>query len=178
VGVNIADRGEYSRTVDDLDRDTDYYFSLCLSYDDDRESGIRCGSTRSFTTLRRQYDEPRFSDQSVSVAGTVAQFDVLVDMEDYNNGQVFLLYGTSEERVVAATADAGFSRIQQAEDELQKRSLDTGLDNRERYEYSERDLAAQSTYYYRFCAEYAAEDQFGRDVQQLTCSDVESFVTR
>jgi hypothetical protein len=178
VGVNIADRGEYSRTIDDLDRGTTYYYSLCISYDDDEERGIRCGSTRSFQTRARQLDGPTISGQTVTVSGDQARFSATVDMEDFFDGHVFLVYGTNEEQVTQVEELSTFDRVRQAEDELQKRSLEIDFDVRDTFSETIVDLQPLAVYYYRFCVEYEAENDRGYESSVVRCGRVDLFRTQ
>ena len=174
VGVNIADRGEYSRIIDELERDTTYYHRLCVAYDDDEETGIKCGSTLSFETKRRQRDDPTARSLTADVSGTTVEMSAFVSMEDYLDGHVFIVYGTSEDRITAVENADRFSRVQQSGDTIQKISLDVDFDGSDTLSATARDLTA-ANYFYRYCVEYEKENDRGTDVLHLTCSTVESF---
>lgn len=178
VEVNIADRGEYSRTVDDLERDTEYFFSLCIAYDDDEAMGIKCGSTRSFDTKSRHRDLPSFRSVSASVTGTSVRFGATLSMEDYLDGHAFLVYGTSESRIEGAEDYDSFDRVRQSGDDIQKISLDADLDGRDTFSNTVNDLLNPTTYYYRYCIEYEGENDRGNDDIMLICDDVDSFQTQ
>lgn len=177
VGVNIADRGEYSREVDELERDTEYFFSLCVAYDDDEATGIKCGSTRSFETQSRQRDIPTIRSTSASISGTTVTLSASLSMQDYLDGHAFLVYGTDETRIQSVVEEDRFSRVRQDEDAIQKISLETDFDGSKIFTTTVRDLLGE-TYHYRFCIEYQALNYRGYEELRLSCGSVNSFSTQ
>jgi hypothetical protein len=169
AGVNQTGDGERTRTIDDLERDEEYSARFCVAYDDE-EQGIVCSSTRTFTTRNRDKDTPSFALTDALVENQTANFSSRVSMEDYFDGLVFLVFGTSLERVEAVSDRDRLSQINQAGNELQRRTLRTDFDGEALVTYNEANLLP-GPYFYRFCVEYEAEDYRGIEKATITCSD-------
>ncbi len=170
-----SDRPE--RTIEDLERETTYYHRLCVSYDDDTATEIRCGGVLNFTTDDRDRDRPVIRTASVLVGGTSAAFTATIDMEDYRDGHAFLVYGTNESSIEQVPSRNRFTSVTQNGDQIQRVSIDVDFDGRDTVTQNVTDLLPAAAYYYRFCVEYEAENDFGNETQFLSCSDTETFST-
>ena len=172
VGARLLGRGERERHIDDLERDTEYFYRFCLEYDGER-SGLRCTSVRSFTTDSRQRDD---LPDAVTGIAVPSQMNILltgrVEMNDYHDGHAFVVYGLSEERVTAAAEARGFDRVGQAGDDLQRVSVDTDVDGNREVRVSISDPVPNAVYYYRTCVEYEAEDEYSREELVVGCGAV------
>jgi len=173
VGISLDASGSFSREIDDLERRTVYYHRFCIAYDD-AETGIRCGGTYSFETKSRQRDVPEIRGESDRVSGTTATLSANLDMEDYINGHAFLVYGTSESRINSVANVSRFSSVSQSGDSIQRVSIDADFDGSDDVSIAARDLIS-SDYYYRFCIQYEAENDFGSDQLYVVCGDVGNF---
>jgi hypothetical protein len=176
AGVNLTGTGERTRTIDDLQREETYYARYCVAYDDD-EQGIVCSSTTSFDTKARDREKPSFSLTDALLSQTQVEFVSRVSMGDHFDGQVFLVYGTNEERIEAVSEYSSVDRINQYEDELQRRTLAVDFDGESQVTYTEVNVLPVQ-YYYRVCVEYEAEDYRGYLDATITCDVTRTVDTR
>lgn len=174
AGVSIPSSGTIERTIDELEKDTTYYYRFCVAYDDDNATGIKCGSTSSVTTDSKDRDEPTVSAQRVIVNGSSVTFSATISMQDYLDGYAFLVFGTSLDRVTDVSEEDSFSSVKPYGDALQRIALQTNFDGRDSFTYKRSDLTT-GTQYYRFCVEYEAENDRGRGDLFLSCGKVELF---
>ena len=97
-----------------------------------------------------------------------------VDMNDFNNGTVFLLYGEDEDDVLhVRDREDEYDDIREYGDDLQKVRLDGDLDSFDRYEYTITGLDLDTRHYYAIGVSY--EDEKEDDV--LLLSRIRYFTT-
>lgn len=178
LGSSVSTTVSPELVVEELDEDTLYYFRLCVAYDDDTATEIRCGNTLNFTTDDKDRDKPDIRSSSVVVGGATAVFTGSIDMEDYNDGHAFLVYGTNESNIQRVANSSSFSRVYQNGNNIQRVSLDVDFDGRDTLTRNVTDLLMGATYYYRFCVEFVAENNFGYERSFLECGDVQNFTTQ
>lgn len=176
VDVRLNADESYEEVIDDLERGTDYFYSLCVAYDDEK-TGIACGSVRTFTTDARDRSNPVLQEIMETVSGDSVRFMATASMRDYRNGIVFLVYGVDEKAIDSVVTKNTFSAVRQNGDRLQKISLDTDLDGRDVYEVTQYDLQREAEYWYRACIQYETEDDRNRAVDRLVCSATKAFST-
>ncbi|MAZ56246.1 hypothetical protein CL653_00435 [bacterium] len=174
-----------------IDRYDDYVFEAELTnLSDDQRYYYRAvaespdrkrvyGRTLSFETIdgsRSRYDdEPDVITYNASnVRETSAELSGRVDMNDFDNGRVFFVYGEDEDQIDDVDRDYdSYYDVDEDGDDLQKVSVDTNLDGRETYERTVYSLDDNTDHYYSICVEY--EDDDGDDT--LICGGTEDFET-
>lgn len=177
LGAQAKNTDSPERTIDDLERDTTYYYRLCVAYDDENATEIKCGSVLNFTTDRKDRDVPSVRSTQAIAGGSTVSFSANIDMQDYRNGHAFLVYGTSESNIDRVSELTRFTQIYQNNDLIQRVSLDTDFDGRDTITRNISNLLAATDYYYRFCVEYEALDDYSRETFFLSCSDTKTFST-
>lgn len=177
MGAQAKSTDSPERQIDDLERDTKYYYRLCVAYDDKNATEIRCGRTLSFTTDTKDRNIPLVRSSQVVVSGIVAALSATIDMQDYNSGHVFLVYGTNENSIERVSSIKRFTQVSQNGNSIQRVSLNIDFDGRNTLTKNITHLLNLSTYYYRFCVEYEALDDYNRETFFLSCGDTNSFTT-
>lgn len=169
------DDERFSIEIDGLDEDEHYYFRAVA----EAPNGERVyGQIRSFTSD----DDGSSSDDDAPEADTRDADDVTddsaelrgsVDMNDFNNGIVFFVWGEDEDQVEDVEDEDRYSDIDEDGDDLQKYRVDTDLDDDRSYTLEVNGLDDNTDYYFRICVEYEDED----DDERLECGEVERFET-
>ncbi len=178
LAAKAIGKGEFGEVVDDLDRDTQYFYRVCIDYESDDEDGIVCSNTSSLTTDRRDMSSKPTSDiEQAVVSATAATLAGSVEMNDFNDGHAFFAYGINENSVVGIEKSKSFNSIPQRGDALQLVSLNTNTDSDKSFTKTVRDLLPRANYYYRLCVEYVERNDYGREMLYLSCSDVRTFTT-
>lgn len=175
-----ADRVTFQATVNGLDEDTTYYYRAVAEDEDGTEEK---GTIRSFTTDEdgngddndNNGDEPdATTGDAEDVDDNSAQLMGDVDMNDFENGLAFFVFGKDESQLEDIEDDFDtYAAIDEDGDDLQKRQVASNVDDREEYELSIGGLDEDTTYYYAVGVEY--EDDDGDE--HLVMGDVESFAT-
>lgn len=166
----------FSVTITRLDEDERYYFR---AVGEDDRGRIDRGSIRSFTTdddrRDRDDDEPDVeTGDAVDITDDSAELEGEVDMNDFDDGRVFLVYGEDEDQISDIEDDYDtYSEIDEDGDDLQKILVDSSLDGRETYTTFIDRLDDDTEYFYAYCVEFEDDD---RD-DTITCGQVESFET-
>jgi len=176
VGARINSNGSFTRTIDDLDNDTPYYYAVCAEYTGEKD-GLTCSYGYSFTTKDRDRAVPSLALQALAAPRIVA-FTSTVDMNDYRNGHAFIVYGTNESYVAAVADSWSFASVYQRGDELQVISLDTDVDSREVFTRTVRDMTVPTLYFARTCVEYSQEDQYGYERIVVDCGRAVPFTVQ
>lgn len=120
-------------------------------------------------------DEPEaYTDTATNIDRYEARLRGEVDMNDFDDGEVFFVYGTDEGQIEDVERDYDSYRDVDTDGKrLQKVRVDSGLDGSEDYSYTVSDLSRDTDYYYQICVGY--EDYDGDDA--LACGGVENFTT-
>ena len=120
-------------------------------------------------------DEPEANtDTARNVDEDSAELRGDVDMNDFNNGEVFFVYGEDEDQVEDIEDDYDeYGDIDEGGDDLQKIKVDSSLDNYRTYWQLVVNLDDNTDYYYQICVEYEDDD----NDQVITCGGVEHFET-
>jgi phosphodiesterase/alkaline phosphatase D-like protein len=169
----------FTFTAPDIDSAKTYYYRAVAQGADGRYAE---GSLKSFTyssvgghsTSNSSSGIPQATaDSASSITTYSAKISGRVDMNDYENGTAFLVYGESETRLDNVTDEYDFDSVSSYGYELRKVSLSTNLDSDRSFTASISGLHDDTKYFYRFCVQY--EDAHGHD--RLACSDVEHFYT-
>lgn len=148
----------YGRTLmfdlrDDYYYDDDDYYYSNDRYDD--EPDVDTNSARDI------------DDDSAELRGEV-------DMNDYNDGLVFFVYGEDRNDVEDVEDEDEYDDVRERGDDLQKLIVDHSFDGSNGDFYADiYGLDDDTKYYFRICVEYEDDD---RD-ETLECGDVEDFYT-
>lgn len=120
-------------------------------------------------------DEPDvYTNSATNIGRYDAELRGEVDMNDFDDGEVFFVYGTDEELVEDVEYDFdSYSDVETKGDRLEKVRVDSSLDGRETYREDVYDLVRDEDYYFRICVGYEDEDYDAT----LVCGDVEEFKT-
>lgn len=170
------DDEDFSRRLNNLRSDTLYYFRA-VAEDDQGDRDF--GSTLSFRTdendSNNSGDEPDVSLKSITdVTDDSAELRGSVDMNDFNNGRVFFVYGEDEDQVEDIADDYdNYSEVDEDGDDLQKVTVDSDLDGTEDYTLAIGGLDSDTDIFYSLCVEYEDED----DEDVLKCSNTRDFIT-
>jgi len=171
--VNDADVREVLQPVRNLDDERTYYYRVVA---EDPTGARNYGRTYSFRTTRDIDDEmPEVGiDRAMNVTRHEATIVGTVDMNDFNNGTVFLLYGEDEDDMLhVRDREDEYDDIREYGDDLQKVRLDGDLDSFDRYEHTITGLDLDTRHYYAIGVSY--EDDSDDDV--LLLSRIRYFTT-
>lgn len=168
----LDENDDFSMTIDDLDEDTRYYFRA-VAEDEDGERDY--GSILSFVTGDGDDDEPTATTYSATnIDEDSARLRGYVNMNDFNNGEVFFVYGENEDEIDDVESDFdSYSDVDEDGDDLQKERVDSDLDSSESYTETVTGLDDNTDIYYRICVGYEDED----DDKVLECGQVRNFET-
>jgi hypothetical protein len=160
--------------VDDVDTDDSYYFrAVAVAPNGERAYG----TIRSFGDNNHNNNNGDIPDVSTEDADNItdnsARISGEVDMNDFEDGLAFFVYGDDEDSVMDVEDEDTYSDIDEDGDALQKIQVATNVDDSRSFTTSFSGLDDDTEYFYRFCVEY--EDDDNDDV--LACGDVESFGT-
>ena len=182
VDSDLDGRDDFSTVIRNLDEDEDYYFTICVEYEDeDDDETIDCGSVEDFTTDDRNGssnnnndDEPDVdTERATDIEDDEAELNGSVDMNDFSNGLVFFAYGEDESDVEDVEDEDEFDDIDERGDDLQVQRVDSDLDGSRDFSFTIRDLNDDTDYYFTICVEYEDED----DDETIDCGDIEDFRT-
>jgi len=103
-----------------------------------------------------------------------AEIEGEVDMNDFEDGIVFFVYGEDEDLIKEIEDEYDeYSDIDEEGDDLQKFMVDSNLDDNADYTGRLNGLDDDTEYFYQICVEYEDED----DDETIACGGVESFET-
>lgn len=175
VKLDDSDEGVLTKTIDDLNDNTIYYFR---AVGEDEDGVIDYGSRLSFKTdddSSGNEDGPEaITNSARNVDSDSAVLRGSVDMNDFNNGRVFFVYGEDEGQVEDVEDDFNtYAEVDEDGKDLQKVLVDSDLDDTETYSREVTSLDDDTRHYYSLCVEF--EDEDGDD--KLVCGDVEEFET-
>jgi len=153
--------------------DTMYHARLC----GELAEGLICSETETFTTrvgalTLRQADRPSISRLGITpVWADEVLLNATVQMNDFVEGEVYLLYGESEVRVTEATTIENYRSIREAEADLQKQRIEYDLRGTRSFAARLTELEPETTHYYTWCVSYDGLDD------GVVCTYVRSFIT-
>ncbi len=174
VDVNIKPQESYAINLSALVDEVKYFYTYCLEY----ETGLTCGSVRSFTTIEANYRSNSFTRPSISLASATNVEAYSVDvtgsykMNDGENGIVFLVYGASKTAVDAVLKESSYADVEEDEGSLQKVRLVARAIGNGSFAYTIDDVDNDTQYFYRVCIEHDSDAAAG-----VVCSGVRSFTT-
>ena len=181
VDSDLDGRDDYRERVSGLDEVTEYFFRICVEYEDeDNDDTLECGDVEDFTTDDNGRSSGSDDRPDVETGGTddvdddSAILEGEVRLNDINFGQAFFIFGTDENRVDDATDEDEYRDIDRDGDELNKTGTRGIFTNRTTdVESTIFGLDDDTRYFYVLCVEYEDED----DDERLECGDIEEFRT-
>ena len=179
VDSDLDEDDDYSKKVSNLDRNTDYYFQICVEYEDeDDDDTLECGGVEEFDTdsgSSSNDDEPDVETLSATnITDDSAKMRGEVDMNDFEDGLVFFVYGEDEDQIEDVEDDYdSYSDVDEDGDDLQKRKVDSSLDGDATYTLNVSGFDDETDYYFQICVEYEDDD----NDEVLVCGGVEDFET-
>jgi hypothetical protein len=171
---------EFSSRISNLNYNQRYFYRAVLQ----NNYGVSYGATLNFITNddynnhnnnNEDYYEPEAQTTDVyDITEESAVLEGEVDMNDFDNGIVFFVYGEDDNQVEDISDDYNtYNEIDEDGDYLQKVKVDSGLDGDDSYTFEISNLNDDTDYYYSMCVSYENED--GDD--RIICGDTESFTT-
>lgn len=185
IVLDDSDDEDFRARIDDLDEDRTYYFRAVSEDEDGRRdygSTLSLRSDDDYDNDDDDWDDDNDNDEepdvetggASSIRTSSAELRGEVDMNDYENGYVFLVYGEDEDLIDAVTDDYDqYADIDTAGDDLQKTGIYSGLDNTRTFFTIVGGLDEDTDIFYAYCVEYEDDD----NDEVITCGDTESFTT-
>jgi len=131
-------------------------------------------SNNSSNNNNRNLDEPDVeTDDADDITDDEAELNGEIDMNDFEDGYVFFVYGEDEDQVEDATDEDEYDDIDEDGDDLQKVRVDNRFDGSDDFSEDIDDLDRNTEYFFVLCVEY--EDEDGDET--LECGSVEEFET-
>ena len=149
-----------------------YYYGSGYGY----SQGYVIGEPRSSRGSRNYNDdEPEVeTDRARDIDSYEAELSGYVDMMDFEDGEVFFVYGTDEDDIEDVEDDFDSYRdVDEDGDNLQKVRVDSSLDGDDDFEKMVYNLEEDTDYYFQICVGF--EDEDGDD--KIICGGVEEFTT-
>lgn len=182
IVLSDSDDEEFDARIDDLDEDRTYYFRAIAEDEDGRRVQGAILSFRSDDDGRNNddddYDDEDWPSVETGDANDIeensAELEGEVDMNDYEDGYVFLVYGEDDD-VVGDVAD-DFDSYQDVDEDsynLQKVAVDSSLDGDSDYQVNISGLNDDTEIFYAYCVAFEDDDNDDR----IVCGDTESFTT-
>lgn len=175
--IRDTEDSDFERRVTNLSYDTIYYFRA-VGRDD--EGGRDMGSVLSFRTDDRSGTSFSGSRPSAVTLGATsieddrARLQGRVIMNDFENGEVFFVYGEDARQVEDVESDFdSYAAVMEDGDDLQKVRVDADLDASGSYQKEVRSLTDNTDYHFSICVGY----EEGSD-DRLRCGTPRTFTTK
>ena len=174
----------FSATAPDFDTAKTYYYRAVVKGTDGRyiEGAIKSfrydgssySSNSNNSSHSSSYDTPEVTtDNAESIDTDTAELPGQVDMNDYENGIAFVVYGEDESMVEDVDREDRYSDISTYSRDLRKVIVNSNLDSDRSFTATVYGLNDDTDYFFRYCVEYDDRD----DGETLVCGDVEDFTT-
>lgn len=175
VVLDDNDDEDFSRRITRLDEDEVYYYrAVAIDEDGERDYGQVLSFRTDDDRNSRRDEEPEVDTEGYEdVRDDSAEIYGEVDMNDFDNGLAFFVWGEDESEVDDVDREDEYNDIDEQGDDLQKLIVDNDVDGRVNAWADIRGLDDDTRIYYRFCVEYEDED----DDETLECGSVRSFTT-
>lgn len=179
--IDNGDSGDtttFSMVVPDLNNGATYYYRAVAEGDDNHysEGAIKSfrydGSSSHHSSSNDDIPDANTGD-SDNVDTNSAELNGDIDMNDYEDGIAFLVYGEDESMIEDVEDNDQYSDIDTDGDDLRKVVLSSNLDSDRSFAKEVSGLNDDTEYFFRICVQYDDED----DGDSLVCGDVESFDT-
>ena len=138
--------------------------------------GYVVGEPRSGSSRRGGDEEPEVETESAkSIKHDSAELRGFVDMMDFEDGEVFFVYGTDEDDIEEVEDDFDSYRdVDTNGQRLQKVRVDSSFDGDDDFEEVVTGLRSDTDYYFQICVGFEDED----DDEVILCGGVEEFTTK
>ncbi|MBY0309823.1 hypothetical protein K2Q16_01620 [Patescibacteria group bacterium] len=184
IVLDEGDDENFDARIDDLDEDRTYYYRAIAEDEDGRRVQGAILSFRSDDDGGRDdHDDNNDNDgdwpqvetgDASDIGDNYAELEGEVDMNDYEDGYVFLVYGEYEDQIDdVANAYDSYEDVNEDGDDLQKIAVDSSLDDSSDYWVEVSGLDEDTDIFYAYCVAFEDED----DDEQLVCGDTQSFTT-
>lgn len=176
IDEDEGDTVQFETKISGLSDDTRYYFrAVAEDEDGDKDYGEKLSFTTDDDDSDNNDETPDVSTQTAqNVDSDSAQLRGEVDMNDFDNGVVFFVFGEDEQAIEDVEDDFdSYEDIDEDGDDLKKVRVDTDLDDDESYTSTVESLDGDTTHYFAIGVAY--EDEDGDDVIEL--GNVRSFTT-
>lgn len=149
-----------------------YYYNPGYNYN--YSYGYVVGEPRG-DSRRYDDDEPEVeTDRARNIDDDRAELRGSVDMMDFDDGEVFFVYGEDEDQVEDVEDDYDSYRdVDEDGDDLQKVRVDSNFDGDDDFRETVTGLDDDTDYYYQICVGFEDED----DDDVIICGGVEEFTT-
>lgn len=176
VDSDLDDSETYSLVINNLDDSTVYYYQICVSYNNG--SDLECGSVGSFETddsngggSSNNDDPDAITYNEDNVDADSAELNGYVDMNSFENGDVFFVWGQSSSQINNVDNENSYGDVDQDGDNLQKYLVDDDLDSSQSYSLDVYSLEEGEDYFFRICVDYYDGGE------EMECGTVKSFTT-
>lgn len=164
--------------VNGLSEDTRYYYRA-VAVDEDGDKDF--GTTNSFTTDGDRNNNNNDDDEPIVTTRTATDIDDesaelrgTIDMNDFDNGRAFFVYGEDEDVVSDVEDDFNsYDDVDEDGDDLQKVLVDSDVDGFDELSENISGLSDNTDIFFSLCVEY--EDEDGDST--LSCGTVREFTT-
>jgi hypothetical protein len=178
--VRITRSGSsFDLSLSGLIDNTTYYFRTVA---EDRNGNTIHGDTLHFTTntsgnsnhYSNNGTTPDVTTRSAtSISTNSAHLRGSIDMNDFDNGRAFFVYGEDEQSIDNVPDDfSNYAEVYEDGDNLQKVSVDTNLDTTATYDEAVSGLNRDTDHFYRLCVAYQDDND-----DTLECGSVMDFTT-
>lgn len=171
---------DYSINVDNLTKNKTYYYRAVAEGDNGTSAvGVTKSFTYTGTNSSNNNDNSNNNEPDVTtgnatgITSSTARLEGEVDMNDFDNGYVFFVYGEDENKVDRAADENQYSDIDTSGSDLKKVVVDSSFDNDDSFSESVSGLQHDTDIFYRLCVGYTDDN----DDDALVCGDVENFTT-
>lgn len=183
--LTTSDAGRtFTGIADDIDSNRTYYYRAVTETRSGQitEGVIRTFKVTSFSNSSSRYDDDDYSNEDAPEVTTDDAEDVSenraelygeVDMQDFEDGIVFFVYGEDEDMVEDVEDEDMYSDVDTDGDDLQKVKVASRFDGDDDFMAVVTGLDEDTDHYFRLCVEYEDED----NDERLVCGNVESFET-
>lgn len=169
----------YEEEVSGLEDDEEYFFVICVEYEDeDNDETLECGDLEDFDTddngSSSNDEEPDVeTDSAGDIEDNSAELRGSVDMNDFDNGIVFFVWGEDEDDIDDVDDEDSYSDINEDGDDIQKDIVDSNFDGDDNFELDVYGLDDNTDHHFRICVQYDNED----NDETLECGNVKEFET-
>lgn len=176
------DRFNFAISIPDLKTNQVYYYRAVAEGNDGRyaEGAIksfryegRSGNYYSNNSSSNDDTPDVTTNSATNIYRNSAVLRGNVDMNDFENGIAFFVYGEDERQVDDAADEDTYRDIDTNGVDLRKVQVDSNLDTNRSFKLTVNGLDNDTEHFFRMCVQY--EDEDGDDT--LACGDVESFET-
>ncbi|MEK7638892.1 MAG: hypothetical protein AAB388_01890 [Patescibacteria group bacterium] len=165
---------DFSAQLEDLADDTVYYFRAVA---EDEEGDRNFGSILRFRTDadEQENDIPTAdTNDAKDVTDDSAELHGSIDMNDFDNGRAFFVYGEDENMIGDVENDFDtYNDVDEDGDNLHKILIDADVDGSESFTSDILNLDNDTDFHFRMCVEFEDED----NEEMIVCGDTESFET-